>query len=114
MRSKEEIQKEYFVERENYKKLVNDFREKEQQRENEFMSHAKYQEGDQIKFIDKFWNSQESKELEGFIRRKKLLVKGDTISICYVVAKVTKLGKMHASQNVTYRPIEEDWIIEKL
>ena len=111
MKTLEELQKEYAAERKAYEKIKAEHVAKCEEIKAAVIALAKYKVGDKVVYVGgSSWIHE--KNIPGIIRSVHAIQRyGDELSPCYRVAKVTKSGAPHASQDIGYSQIDEKMLI---
>ena len=110
MKTLAELQEEYRVEQESFKKLETEYRERIAQIKTGVMEYAKYVPGDNVWHLEKYWGGGEVRRSPGIIRNvsvEKDWSRNDELVPVYRIGKVTKSGAIHATANLGYCGITE-------
>ena len=111
MKTLSELQEEYRVEQEAFKKLETEHHERIAQIKTGVMEHAKYAPGDKVWYLEKYYNDSETMRTPGIIRNvsaEKDWRKNSELVPVYRIGKVTKSGAIHATANLGYCGITEN------
>ena len=107
MKTLQELQKEYAAECEAFEKIKAEHKAKIEEIKSSFIALAKYKVGDPVICTDKTWRTR-GDNTPGIIRTVQAIARyGTELKPCYRVAKITKSGAPHATQDISYSEIDE-------
>ena len=109
------LQLEYAHETGKYREIVEEYDELLEKIRKDIKKLARYKVGDKIYrvYCPEYRKTDKEAGIIREITTKPYCWQSDKIGIFYIIGKITKSGKMHKNQNITYNPLSEEMIAKE-